>query len=587
MDIEIFTPQRLGHLPAVMDVLRRTGAMNVIDHAVREDCRSKVSTSECVAVIMCGVFLGHHDLWRMADRLGPYDMATLMRDPGFNLAEFTEERLARALDTLFDVGLDRLMTGIALQTIEQFRLGTDFLHFDTTSLSFYGAYECEGFGAITDGSGQPPLVTFGYSKDHRPDLKQVLFGSLVTRDGGVPLYGKALDGNRSDSESAAEFFQQIRHLVEDPRKVCCVSDSKGWCAPVLAVVQTEGLRLLSRLPRHHRLHREVMAKPEGGQRVVRPTRKGQEEAEYYEIMGFDVEESLFVERRTAPDQTRREKLVIPARAVRVFSSALHKKKIATLERTRTSEAKEVKKRIADWHALAYVCKDDAERAAHRHETEAGFVTLDVETKVIRVDGPFQRGRGRPRKHKEPCLDAESHYRVTYTTRPADEAAIDTRLRTAATFVQIRTRNNGWDIADEEMIDHYRDQYLCEHGFSWLKTGAGPKGINPIYLETPKRIAALCFLYVLGLIIHNLIQRTVRTNLKKWGKGLPYHRNKPSDRITTRFYFELFAKVQSVTYRLGDQDPRKQILGVDLIISLAAKALGMNNDSLSPVMENKA
>lgn len=587
MEVEIFTPQRLAHLPAVMDVLRRTGALDVIDHAVREDRRSKVSTSECVAVIMCGVFLGHHDLWRMADRLGPYDMATLMRDPGFVLSEFTEERLARALDTLFDIGLERLMSGIALQAIEQFRLGTDFLHFDTTSLSFYGAYESEDFGATTEGSGQPPVVTFGYSKDHRPDLKQVLFGSLVTRDGGVPLYGKALNGNRSDSESAAEFFQQVRHLVEDPCKVCCVSDSKGWCAPVLAVVQTEGLRLLSRLPRHHRLHREVMAKPEGGRRVERPMRKGLEEAEYYEITGFDVEESLFVDRKEGSDQTRREKLLIPARAVRVFSSALHKKKMATLERTRTTEAKEAKRRIADWQALAYVCRDDAERAAQRHETEAGFVTLDVEARAIRVDGPFRRGRGRPRKHAEPGLDAESHYRVTYTTRPADEAAIGARLRTAATFVQIRTRNKGWDIADEEMIDHYRDQYLCEHGFSWLKTGAGPKGINPIYLETPKRIAALCFLYVLGLMIHNLIQRTVRANLKKWKNGLPYHRNKPSDRITTRFYFELFAKVQSVTYRLGSQEPRKQVLGVDSIVSLAAKALGMKSDALSPAMENRA
>jgi len=57
MEVEIFTALRLAHLPAVMDVLRRTGALDVIDHAVREDPRSKVSTSECVAVIMCGVFL--------------------------------------------------------------------------------------------------------------------------------------------------------------------------------------------------------------------------------------------------------------------------------------------------------------------------------------------------------------------------------------------------------------------------------------------------------------------------------------------------------------------------------------------------
>ena len=67
MDIEIDVPQRLCHLPAVLDVLRRSGVLNVIDHAVRDDRRCKVSTSDCVSVIMCGVFLGHHDLWRMSD----------------------------------------------------------------------------------------------------------------------------------------------------------------------------------------------------------------------------------------------------------------------------------------------------------------------------------------------------------------------------------------------------------------------------------------------------------------------------------------------------------------------------------------
>lgn len=588
-DIEINIPQRLCHLPVVMDVLRRSGVLDVIDHAIREDPRSKVSTSECVSVILCGVCLGHHDLWRMADRLAPYDMATIMRDRGFCLAEFTEERLAKALDDLFTAGLDRLMTGIALQAIAQFNIGTDFLHFDTTSLSFFGAYESEEFGSLTDGSGQPPLVTHGYSKDHRPDLKQIMFGSLVSRDGGIPLYGKALDGNRSDSESAAEFFQKIRSLVHDPREVCCVADSKGWCGSVLALVQHEGLRLLSRLPRHHRLHSVVMGMPAPSERIERPPRHGETATDYYEFAGFDVEESLLVEQPAADPagQGVRSRLHFPARAVRVFSSALLRRKTATLERTRISEAKEAQRQMAAWQAVAYACTSDAERAAQRHVAEADFTTIDVVAEVREVVGPFRRGPGRPRKQPEADLPAERHYRISYTTVPANQEAIAERLRRAATFVQIRTRNPGWDITDAEMIDRYRGQYLCEHGFSWLKSGAGMKGINPIYLETPKRIASLCFLYVIGLMVWTLIQRTVRSNLKKWNTGLPYHRNKPSPRITTRFFFELFPKVQSVTYRLPGNEPVKKVLGLNAVTELACRALGMRADAFMPVMENRA
>ena len=87
------------------------------------------------------------------------------------------------------------MSGLALEVIRQHGLDTRFMHFDTMTLSFYGAYESEGLSAMSDGIAPPPKVTYGHSKVKRPDLKQVVFGSLVTADGGVPLMGKVLDGN--------------------------------------------------------------------------------------------------------------------------------------------------------------------------------------------------------------------------------------------------------------------------------------------------------------------------------------------------------------------------------------------------------
>jgi transposase len=98
------------------------------------------------------------------------------------------------------------MSSLALEVIRQHGLDTRFLHFDTTTLSFYGAYEREDLAAVSDGIQPPPKVTYGHSKAQRPDLKQVVFGSLVSADGGVPLLGKVMDGNLADSVAAAEFF---------------------------------------------------------------------------------------------------------------------------------------------------------------------------------------------------------------------------------------------------------------------------------------------------------------------------------------------------------------------------------------------
>lgn len=106
-----------------------------------------------------------------------------------------------------------------------------------------------------------------------------------------------------------------------------------------------------------------------------------------------------------------------------------------------------------------------------------------------------------------------------------------RLNDQASFILTRTRTPGWEITDEEMIDHYRQQYHCEHGFAWLKSGAE---INPMFIESPHRIASMGLISCVGLMTWAIIQRTVRAYLVANGSGLPSHRNKPSPNITIRF-----------------------------------------------------
>ncbi len=590
MDVTIGIPKRLGYLPLVVDVLRRTGILDIIDRALPKHPRSVVSTSDCVSVMMCAVYSGHHDLWRMSDRLAQFDMPTIMRKTDFDLSRFTEERLAKSLDHLFGANLDMLMTSLAVHVIPAFRLNTDFLGFDTTSLVFFGCQDDDDITALHDGTQPfpaPPMITFGYSKDHRPDLKQIMFGTLVSTDGGVPLFGGALDGNASDAASAARFFAKVRQLVKHPKEVCCVADSKGWCARVLHLVEQERLRLLSRLPRNHALHHVIMEKPITTMtRVDRLTSHGKLMQDYYEMDGFDVEEILDMPKeQRAVDPQKRKHLEVPARAVRVFSSALMRRKVATLARITEREAARAKRCIADWQAIPHACRTDAERVAQRQCAESEFVTIDIVATIRAVDGPYKRGRGRPRKYREPEL-SDSHYRIDYIAKPVSEAVRTARLRQQSTFILIRTRNRGWTMSDQEMIERYKGQYHNEHGFAWLKSGPSHKGLNPIFLATPTRIASLCFLYVVGLMVWTLIQRTVRSNLKKWNTGLPYHRNKPSDKITTRFFFELFPSVQTVPYSTPDREQKVQLVGVTPTIELACKALGSSLGIFQPAPPGK-
>ena len=580
--MHIALPQRLCHLPLVMDVLRRSKALEVIDAAVPQHQLSDASTGECVAVILCGVFVGAHSLWRIRERLAPYDMVTVMQDATFDLERFPEERLAKALDDLHTYGLDKLMSGLAIEVIRQYRLGTAFLHFDTTTLSFYGAYEREDLSTMgEDGPPSSPRVTYGYSKAKRPDLKQVLFGCLSSPDGGVPLLGKVLDGNMSDSLAAAEFFGRVRELVADPRAVCLVADSKGWCERTLAVVDAEGMRLLSRLPRSEAMHADLMQQCWLPERIVeRPAKRKQDPPERYELMGFDLERTIQVEVVQPDGTTQRQERTIAVRAVRIFSSALLTTKLATIARLRTRETTQTTAKIRDWQAVAYACATDAQRAADRHVAQHTATTHDLVATVVHHLGPAKRGRGRPRHQPEPALAAAEHWRVTYRIVPVDETVTAQRLHHQASFILIRTANPGWQISDEAMIDQYRQQYHLEHGFAWLKSGAE---INPMFIHTPQRIAGMGLLYCLGLIVWNLIQRTVRAHLTATGGGLPYHRRKLSANITTRFLFELFPSVQTLVLTHPDGRREKRTMGMDTWQTAAATALGCHQDAFKPVL----
>ena len=76
--MKIEFPQHLCHLTLLMDVLRRSRVLEVIDQAIGQHRLSVVSTGESVAVILAGVFVGAHSLWRIRGRLAPYDLATVV-----------------------------------------------------------------------------------------------------------------------------------------------------------------------------------------------------------------------------------------------------------------------------------------------------------------------------------------------------------------------------------------------------------------------------------------------------------------------------------------------------------------------------
>jgi hypothetical protein len=132
-----------------------------------------------------------------------------------------DERLYRAMDFLLETK-DELQKRVFFSVADLFNLEVDLLLYDTTSSYFEMDFDDEEraereqrWDAYDEGKGpeptrprpqvvnDPPLRLRGHSKDHRPDLAQVVIGLAVTRE-GIPVRCWVFPGNTNDAATIAE-----------------------------------------------------------------------------------------------------------------------------------------------------------------------------------------------------------------------------------------------------------------------------------------------------------------------------------------------------------------------------------------------
>ncbi len=109
---------------------------------------------------------------------------------------FHDDCLGRTLDSLYAHNPTALFAGIAHQARAHFAVSTRQVHVEVDTTSF--AVSCE---YASEADAQTIAVTYGYSRDHRADLKQCMLALTTTREGAVPLFCWSLDGDARDKAS--------------------------------------------------------------------------------------------------------------------------------------------------------------------------------------------------------------------------------------------------------------------------------------------------------------------------------------------------------------------------------------------------
>jgi transposase len=151
--------------------------------------------------------------------------------------QFNDDRIGRALDHLRRADRASLLTALVVHAVRTFAIDLSELHQDTTSVTFSGDYNDQPAAEQTD---RPPRVTFGYNKDHRPDLKQLLYNITISADGAVPVHCKIYDGNTTDDQVHIDTWSFLRKIIghSDFLYVAdsklCTRDNMGFIAGTAA-----------------------------------------------------------------------------------------------------------------------------------------------------------------------------------------------------------------------------------------------------------------------------------------------------------------------------------------------------------------
>ena len=214
---------RLGALPIVDCFLARMGLAARLERCLPAgDARVSLPPAAAIGVLVRNLCVEREPLYGLAEWADAFEPALVGLAPG-QAALLNDDRVGRALDQLFDADRASLLTEIVLGAIGEFQIDCSQLHNDSTSFVLHGDY------AAADGrprGGKPtPAAMLGHSKDHRPDLKQLVLILTVSADGAVPLAHRLTDGNTSDDTTHIQTWDELRALTGRP-DFLYVADSK-------------------------------------------------------------------------------------------------------------------------------------------------------------------------------------------------------------------------------------------------------------------------------------------------------------------------------------------------------------------------
>jgi len=241
-----YSSYNLDHLGLISGMVDELGLESLVDTLVPQDQHYRyVSVGKCVkAMILNGLGFANRTLYLMPHFFKDKPVERLFGE-GIKAEHLNDDALGRALDSFYDYGTSNLYAQLAAQSVKRLGLSCKVGHFDSSTFHVDGDYNSrENSEELADGVIH---ITKGYSRDHRPDLNQVVLQLICEHQAGIPLWMKALSGNSNDSSDFRETIStHLSHLKETVGMSMMVADSALYAKETLQ--ELDDFAWISRVP---------------------------------------------------------------------------------------------------------------------------------------------------------------------------------------------------------------------------------------------------------------------------------------------------------------------------------------------------
>jgi len=512
-EIEI---QNIDHLGIVAGIIDSIGIVEIINELIGVEKDEKVNAGQVVkAMIINGLGFVSKPLYMFPKYFETIACEHLI-GTGVKPEYLNDDKLGRVMDKLFIKGLDTIFFIIAVKAAQKFGVSLSTSHLDSSSMHVHGQYNTslpevifesqkvvnnQELEEIAVKSPKEITITYGYSRDHRPDLKQFIIEMICSGDGDIPIFVKLASGNQADSSCFGKIAIEYHKQLEVNSLM--VADSALYTESNLKMMSD--LQWLCRVPLSIKAAKSLISTiPES--ELIDSTIPGYKLASTTENYAGIEQRWLVVQ-----SQERRE---------------------SDLRKLTQKITKAESKAVQDLKKLSpeeFACEADAMKALSKLSKQFKYHQIK-EILVTQV------------KSKTKDSPQEISYQISATVSQ-DESKINTEMVSAGRFIIATNVLDSKELSNDSMLSEYKAQQSCERGFAFLKDPLF--FADSIFLKSPERIESLGMIMGLCLLVYTLAQRQIRNALFNSKSTIKNQLGKATDRPTLRWIFQCFQCIHLV------------------------------------------